>query len=304
MQSQPGKPSQASLLLLQAARDADVAAIRHHLAAGADVMAYDEDYQCPLHHALYKFGGGSSETQASMAVEAFETLIAEGCDPNVLDDDCNTVWGRFLGRERTSRNHVFRLVKSLIASGAQVNISDSNGWTPLHWAAQYGHIEIIKLLIANGAHTEAKDDEGQTPIALAQSESAKAMLQEVAVQKMKQDAVEANVVNLLADATVEKELAEKREAEMRRCQITQEEHEFVCRCYEVLRSLAAKESISGFKPHSMKEMTFSKLEVQFVLESTYRCVVKNLSAIDLFECEAQKTSLIRCIAALQNRLSS
>jgi ankyrin repeat protein len=38
------------------------------------------------------------------------------------------------------------------------------GWTPLHFAAKYGHETIADLLIERGAVIEAKDNGGWTPL--------------------------------------------------------------------------------------------------------------------------------------------
>jgi ankyrin repeat protein len=40
--------------------------------------------------------------------------------------------------------------------------------TPLHFAADRGHIEIVNILIANGADVNAVDEEGQTPLMIAE----------------------------------------------------------------------------------------------------------------------------------------
>lgn len=42
-------------------------------------------------------------------------------------------------------------VKILIESGADVNIQDDTGYTPLHWATKEGYENIVKILIENGA---------------------------------------------------------------------------------------------------------------------------------------------------------
>ena len=37
-----------------------------------------------------------------------------------------------------------------IASGADVNLKDENGFTPLHFSAWYGHKKVMELLITKG----------------------------------------------------------------------------------------------------------------------------------------------------------
>jgi NF-kappa-B inhibitor-like protein 2 len=52
------------------------------------------------------------------------------------------------------------VVRILLAKGASVNDpggSHCQGVTPLHDAAQNGHIEIVKLLVENGASLLNKD---------------------------------------------------------------------------------------------------------------------------------------------------
>ena len=55
-------------------------------------------------------------------------------------------------------------VKKLIAQGADVNVVDEYGRTPLHITAAAGQVEIVKLLLAHGARLEIKDNAGRTPL--------------------------------------------------------------------------------------------------------------------------------------------
>lgn len=51
-----------------------------------------------------------------------------------------------------------------IDGGVSVNLKDSEGRTPLHWAVDRGHLNIIELLASRSADINAKDNEGQSPL--------------------------------------------------------------------------------------------------------------------------------------------
>ena len=55
-------------------------------------------------------------------------------------------------------------VRRLIASGADINCEDLQGWTPLFTAAHSGHVEMIRLLIDAGAAVNSHQDTGFTPL--------------------------------------------------------------------------------------------------------------------------------------------
>jgi len=56
-------------------------------------------------------------------------------------------------------------VKELLASGAQVDARDDDGWQPLHYAARGGHLPVVKYLIEEqGVQVDAKSTYGSQPL--------------------------------------------------------------------------------------------------------------------------------------------
>ncbi|KAK1162097.1 ankyrin repeat domain-containing protein 27-like isoform X1 [Acipenser oxyrinchus oxyrinchus] len=56
---------------------------------------------------------------------------------------------------------------SVWVSGLGVNISNQDGFTPLHVAALHGHASLVSLLIGNGANINAQNTQSATPLHLA-----------------------------------------------------------------------------------------------------------------------------------------
>jgi len=56
------------------------------------------------------------------------------------------------------------IVEMLLGAGADVNVANRFGTTPLHEATSYGRLEIVALLIAAGADIEAKHEHACTPL--------------------------------------------------------------------------------------------------------------------------------------------
>jgi len=55
-------------------------------------------------------------------------------------------------------------VRTIVKSGADVNVKSGDGSTPLLWAANNGSVEIARLLIASKAAVDAANDFGVTPL--------------------------------------------------------------------------------------------------------------------------------------------
>ncbi|XP_053202817.1 ankyrin repeat and SAM domain-containing protein 3-like [Panonychus citri] len=62
------------------------------------------------------------------------------------------------------------LVHKLIQQGANVDQPNESGWTPLMYAAHYGHYNVVKMLIDYGANVNLCESvKGRTPLMLAAS---------------------------------------------------------------------------------------------------------------------------------------
>ena len=52
----------------------------------------------------------------------------------------------------------------LLDKRASTNIKDNNGFTPLHIAAQNGHLQVVEFLLEKQAYVDEKDYNGSTPL--------------------------------------------------------------------------------------------------------------------------------------------
>jgi ankyrin repeat protein len=49
--------------------------------------------------------------------------------------------------------HLYKdVAELLLAHGAEVNVKDKLGWTPVYTAASYGHKDVAELLRQHGGH--------------------------------------------------------------------------------------------------------------------------------------------------------
>ena len=91
-------------------------------------------------------------------LRAMKRYISEGADVNAPDESMNIsplAWSASHGQTEATR--------LLIENGADVNIKDDDGSTPLHSAAVFGRAEVAKLLVENGANPQVRNDDGATP---------------------------------------------------------------------------------------------------------------------------------------------
>ena len=67
-------------------------------------------------------------------------------------------------RCRLCKEQRMDLAKLLVSKGADVNSADKNGYTPLYFASNWGHVDIVKYLISKGANADAASKDGTSPM--------------------------------------------------------------------------------------------------------------------------------------------
>ena len=93
-------------------------------------------------------------------------LLASGVNPNFtrVDMTSHPLWENALFMAASNGN--IEVVKLLLKFGADSNIQNSHGTTPLH-AAIWGHYQLVKELLNAGALHTIVDMNGDTPLHLA-----------------------------------------------------------------------------------------------------------------------------------------
>jgi ankyrin repeat protein len=131
--------------LTRAARQgADAGIVESLLLAGADVdKKTPDDYS-----ALYLASGWNRDEQVGL-------LLAAGADVN-LGNDNEFETALF----NAANNGQVGPVKRLLAAGANVELADIEGFTPLYLASYEGYAEVVRLLLAAGAKTDTRNGKG------------------------------------------------------------------------------------------------------------------------------------------------
>lgn len=120
------------------------------------VNAYSADGFAPLGLAAF-FGH-------KMVVEL---LLAKGADPNAASKNAMQVCPLHSAVAHRNTEVAFEMASLLLQHGAEVNVAQHGGWTPLHQAAAHGQDKVVRLLLSHGADPSAKSDDGRTALEMA-----------------------------------------------------------------------------------------------------------------------------------------
>lgn len=93
-------------------------------------------------------------------IEKVKYYLKLGADPNIKNSDGDTPLHVAASRGRGYKD----IVELLLNHGANPNVKNDDGATPLYWAAFYGDKDIVELLLKSGADPNVKNSDGDTPL--------------------------------------------------------------------------------------------------------------------------------------------
>ncbi|GLH10519.1 Uncharacterized protein GBIM_15465, partial [Gryllus bimaculatus] len=168
--------------------------VRRLLALGADPTLRDADGDTAYHHAA----AGGKFAMLEALLEATEAAAPEGADGARWAKMAADARGRDLRtplHAAAEGGHVLA-VCMLLAAGVSVDAADVNGRTPLHLATDQGHCEVAKVLLGEGAAVDAPDKNTRMPLDAAASGHAPLvrLLLEKGADPLRRDAAEGTSV--------------------------------------------------------------------------------------------------------------
>ncbi|RYG73776.1 hypothetical protein EON80_03020 [bacterium] len=125
---------------------------------GADVNARDARAETPLFEALSQPTGFFAERARSMA----KFLLGKKASVNAIEQNGSSVLHRAVQSDDAA------LIELIADNGANVNVRDSLGWTPIFWLMTHSsNLKIVRKLIEKGADLNIKAKYGFTLLSAA-----------------------------------------------------------------------------------------------------------------------------------------
>ena len=122
------------------------------------VLAFSPDGFTPLGLAVF-FGHPA----------VVESLLARGAEVNIPSQNAMKVCPLHSAAAQSDPAVALALTRRLLEAGADPNVRQAGGWTPLHEAARRGHAEMVGVLLGAGAQATAHNDEGTSPLDVARA---------------------------------------------------------------------------------------------------------------------------------------
>merc|ERR1719498_1189092 len=148
-----GLAQQRPLVIIPLCRKGDRAGIEKQLQAGATVHETDVEGNTPLHAAV---------EAPKNEIATVQCLLENGSDVNALNYIGATPLHYVCLRKSNQRG----VANILLENGAQINRPTVAGKAALHFACENQLPELVEVLCLFGADTNLTDSEGNTPVHL------------------------------------------------------------------------------------------------------------------------------------------
>lgn len=151
--SQVGLVQQRPLVIIPLCRKGDRAGIERQVQAGASVQETDVEGNTPLHVAV---------EAPKNEIATVQCLLEHGSDANAL----NFIGATPLHYVCLRKSNYRGVANILLENGAQINRQTVAGKTALHFACENQLPELVEVLCLFGADTNLADVDGNTPVHL------------------------------------------------------------------------------------------------------------------------------------------
>lgn len=169
-----------------------VSTVEFLLQNGADAELGDRNCKKPLFYAI----DIDEERKRSQSIPAYwqaiekrieiiRLLCRKGADLNVKNDEEETVLLATLNGWRFANGigqEYEQIAMALIDCGADLQVSNQKGQTPLHFAVQYAFRDLTKHLLSHSVDLNARDQNGSTPLHYAVSANREKMVKRLIKQ--------------------------------------------------------------------------------------------------------------------------
>ena len=161
-----------------AARNGEASSIEALLGKGANINAIDQNGDTPIHvairngrvdavEALLKADKDINKNQKALSLLMLAEMLGhKGIAEKLRSIDAQNMTQKELHKATLQGD--IKTIRALLKKGADINIKDESGNTPLHDAVRKGDIDSVKILLKAGAKTNIKDKAARTPLELAE----------------------------------------------------------------------------------------------------------------------------------------